>query len=364
MLLSFSDLPGWENPYKNAPKKKRRKGKKKNPFRHWLENCTVLELKTICKAAKLPVSGTKIVLRQRLHRETITGSLVEMSLPGVKLQLKQQGLVQSGNKCDGIVRLLHAQLGTGEEANKKRSSNTTATATDAAPAGAGTATQPPKKVSNKTTPSPKMMYTRVKQKMHAVAQKKYQTHYGSKNHAPDVYYLMKQFVKNHALDQVMTENPKLAEEMARSVFQAFYDNWHVMQRVGYETQDFRDSVDYYGQILTAVRPQLTAAEMNDIMSLLESIETSVRGHDLHKRLDSDPCVFYSTGEGTKESLFSIGETYDYKNNARYEGENVLEQTIRIVMPHYNKESGNAKGGNHHLQGAMLEGMVLTSNDIF
>ena len=81
-----------------------------------------------------------------------------------------------------------------------------------------------------TPPSPQTIYTRVK----------YQSHYGSKNHSADVDGLMRNFIKEHCIDgKVIDSDPILAMDMSKAAFQAFYDNWQVMVRTGYDTEIFR-----------------------------------------------------------------------------------------------------------------------------
>ena len=133
----------------------------------------------------------------------------------------------------------------------------------------------------KTTPSPQMMYTRVEKKMNAVAQKKYQTHYGSKCHSPDVYNLMKDLIKEHIIDgKIADDDLILAVTMATAVFNAFNDNWKVMERPGYETIAFRKALDLYADVLKAARSFMNKENIERIVSLLESIDASVEGYCL------------------------------------------------------------------------------------
>ena len=306
-----------------AAKTKKNKKKKKKPD-SWFETCNAVQLKELCKAAKLPVSGTKSVLVQRLMACKPTCELGWENLAGLKQQLKEKLLVQTGNKFDLVLRLVHAEYGTGQT---KRAA--TATIVDDK---TGQEMQVLKK--RKIVPKPNTIYTRVSKRMQAgLTQKRFQSHYGAKDHAPEVYRLMRDLIVTHCIEENMIEtNPRLAEEMARAVFRAFYDNWQVMGRTGYECQVFREAVDGYAQVLQAVRPTLSPQDVKDIVDLLESIDASVRFDCLANRLKEDACVFYSTGEGT---IWGEAVKKEY-SVPRYEKENVFEQAIKVVMPGYEK----------------------------
>ena len=316
--------------------------KKKKKPQNWFEGCTVAQLKELCKAVKLPASGTKPVLVQLLLDSEASHQLSQHRQVDLKRRLKEQCLVQSGNKYDLILRLLQAQFNSG---NVKRA----ATEMTVGP-GTGQAV-PVLKKRKVNPPTPKAMYRKVAQKMKAVTQKKYQSHYGSKNHSPAVYGLMKSLIKDHCIAQendtitngLIETNPKLAEEMARNVFHAFDDHWPVMKRTGYETCDFREALDLYGTVLQAAQLQLSKDDVATIVSLLESVEASVGGYCLANRLAEDACVYYTTGGGRDASHLSAKDRARYGVN-RHEDENVIQSTIRLIMPDYNKENRSKKQG--------------------
>ena len=179
----------------------------------------------------------------------------------------------------------------------------------------------------KTTPSPQMS---VEKKMNAVAQKKYQTHYGSKRHSPDVYNLMKDLIKERIIDgKIADDDPILAVTMATAVFNAFNDNWKVMERPGYETIAFRKALDLYADVLKAARPFMNKENIERIVSLLESIEASVEGYCLPERSS------WRGGLPPDDSRWDV---------PRLAGENAIVQTIRMVMPEYDKLTREAKKG--------------------
>jgi hypothetical protein len=126
-------------------------------------------------------------------------------------------------------------------------------------------------------PSPKMMYTCVGKRMKAVVtHKKYQFHYGSKGHSPDVYNLMKCLMKEHIIDSEIVDNdPILAVAMATAVFNAFNDNFKAMRRPGYEASTFREVFDLYASVLKAAHFFISAEDIKYIVRLLKSIDDSV-----------------------------------------------------------------------------------------
>lgn len=313
-------------------KRATKKTKKKKPD-SWFETCTVAQLKDLCKACKLPVSGTKGDLCSRLMANDKALNYGEERQTYLKSLCKEKFLVQSGNKYDQVLRLLHNEYGTG---TVKRA----ATEIDDA-----TGKEVLKK--RKTTPSAKMMYTRVEKKMRAVSQKKYQTYYGSKGHAPDVYKMMRDFIKEHCIDgKIVDSDPMLALEMSTAVFEAFNDNWNVMERPGYESQTFREALDLFGDVLKVARPLMDEGQIENVVGLLESIEACVSGYGLQTRYECDPAVYYTTGRGKDDKLMQKFYPDEHKDKVpRKAGENAIMETILVVMPDYDKSNREEKSGN-------------------
>lgn len=92
-----------------------KKKKKKSSF--WLENCKLEELKELCRAAKLKVSGTKPELVTRIceaDREKIPEDFIYNTLGYLKNQCREKGLIVSGKVWELVVRLLQDKHGTGQ----------------------------------------------------------------------------------------------------------------------------------------------------------------------------------------------------------------------------------------------------------
>ena len=367
-LKAFLQLEHRHQRGRNAAKKK----KKKKSHDNWFESCKVEQLKELCKASKLHVSGTKQQLCQRLmtstpetdnddndDNETASASMYSgYKQYHLKEILKEKLLVQSGTKYEQILRLLRFEFGTGPTGTVKRAA--TETITDET-TGKEIQVAKKRKIS---IPTPKQMHSRVSKKMNAVTQKKYQSHYGSKDHSPDVYNLMRTLIKENCIDNKLVDtNPLLAMEMCLGVFHAFDENWHVMVRPGYETNIFREAIDLFGDVLkkncSTNNSKSNNEQIENIVSTLESIQTNVNGYCLHTRMKEDCAVYYSTGEGSKkEGSYYTSLQEEYKTK-RYVEENVIMDTIRIIMPSYDKKKRPKKQKkflSYELEG--MKGMVF------
>lgn len=100
--------------------------KPKKTYNNWFERCNVDQLKTLCKASKLPVSGTKAVLCERLvggelsapytyesqrGRKRLFG--IGLSNEDLKSNCRESGLSVTGNRYDLVLRLLQNKSGVG-----------------------------------------------------------------------------------------------------------------------------------------------------------------------------------------------------------------------------------------------------------
>ena len=313
-----------------APKAKAKKAKKKK-YANWFESCNANQLKELCKAAKLPVSGTKSALVQRLlTTNEITKGYGNSENWLLKEECKKKLLVQTGNKYDLMLRLLHAHYGTG---TAKRAA--TETVTDEA---TGQQVQVLKKRA-KTILKPASMYAKIKQKIHSVSQKKYQTHYGSKDHAPATYNYMRNLLKEQCIDsKLIQSDPRTAFCMAKAAFQAFYDHWPYMERPGYETSTF--SREVMGQLEIVLRafvqpqqPHLLLPdhdqEVESMVDLLESIEGSVSGYGLEEK------IIYRRDAADFDAECNLNWSKGWEEVGKA---NCFVDAIRILRPSYQKEN--------------------------
>jgi hypothetical protein len=302
-MMSFYAM-GYARP-KNATKKTTKKKKLDN----WFEGRTCQELKTLCKAAKLQVSGTKPQLGNRLMEHVYTAKLEFESLPCLKEKCRERLLQVSGSKYDLVLRILYDEYQTG---TAKRAA--TEVVTDET---TGETTQVLKK-KRKTAATPERLYDKVCKRIEAVRQKKFQSNYGSKNHSGEVFGLMGTLIQEEVLDneEIITSDPMLALELAKAPFQALYDLWSTMERPGYGSFEFQYSLRLLEKVLVKIQPHISTEQIEELVCLLESVEACVSGYCIHT-------------------------DYNYETK---ESKNVIEQVICTVMPEYNKENRDRKKG--------------------
>ena len=98
----------------NSQRNKKPK-KAKQHFNNWFEKLTHEQLKLLCKAAGVPVSGTKSALAERLCACPLTKDYTDFppTVSSLQQQCRQQGLIVSGKQFDLILRLLQNQTGKG-----------------------------------------------------------------------------------------------------------------------------------------------------------------------------------------------------------------------------------------------------------
>ena len=325
-LLAFTmGLPPFGRRRRSNKSTKKTKKKKDN----WFETLNVTQLKDLCKAGKLKISGTKPQLCQRLLENDYISRFGWCKQYTLKNELKEQMLVQSGTKYDQVLRLVKHEFGTGQA---KRAATDTITDSET-----GVEKQVLKK--RKINPKPETMYARIEKKIKSVSQKKYQTNYGSKSHCPDVFEMLTKLMKEFCIESEKLEtDPMLAFRVAKAGWSAIYDFWQLFERPGYG--DSQDSFDTLQIILLKVTNMglLSKQDIEDMVVLLENLNACFDGYGLNK------------GSPLKEGFSisdrkSIYEKYDYSK----ERINIVEQTIRVIMPDYDKESRPTEGKSKALE---------------
>lgn len=68
-----------------------------------------------------------------------------------------------------------------------------------------------------------------------------------------------------------------------------------MVRTGFETHYFRYAVDAFAGILKATCPLINGNQIEEVVSLMESVQAHISGYSLHLRSEYDAAVSYSTG---------------------------------------------------------------------
>jgi hypothetical protein len=207
--------------------KKKTKTKKEN----WFERLKVDELKEICIAAKLPVKGTKKVIIERLIEDDNTRKYgmegyFGTNMASLKGECSNRNLVQSGTKLTLVKRLLQKDHGSNPEATAAATKRPMETNADA----------PSKKKRKPAKPNPEKIHDRVLKKIKSGnTSKMYQSHYGSKGHAPDVYSFIEDLIQNECVEKgYATSDPLFALEVAKSAIVCLSDNFDSMIRPGYD----------------------------------------------------------------------------------------------------------------------------------
>ena len=330
---------------------------KRKKFDNWFESCTLVQLKELCKASQLQVSGTKAELVERLMNSEVVSTHGAATHARLKEGLEALLVVQSGNKYDLVLRHLYCEFKTG---SVKRAATKMVMNDET-----GELTEILKK--RKVVPSPKVIYNRMTKAMNAVAKKKKYQHpsYGTKDHVRDVYYTMKMLIEKHCIEEKVVESdPRRAEEMSRAVFRAFYDNWHVMRRLNYECYAFRNALDVYAGILKAAGPLMSTSEIEAVVDLFESIEAcSKMGHGIHLRTEQDDRVKYFAASTNVPKISESSASSDEKKRVGIpkKGDNAIMQTILIAMPQYDKSVRPEKEGKLlDIERQRFAGSVITS----
>ena len=71
---------------------------------------------------------------------------------------------------------------------------------------------------------------------------KIKSHWGSKTHSCDVYGLVASLLTNEAIDNLSTD-PRLAYDIAKAAITSLTDNFHTMQRPGYDDMGDLGTID-------------------------------------------------------------------------------------------------------------------------
>jgi len=304
---------------KNAAKKKKPKAD------NWFETLSVAQLKDLCKAAKVRVSGTKPNLCQRLLSDNYIRSFGHCNQNQIKYELKEKMLVQSGNKYTQVLRLVQNEKGTGQA---KRAA--TETIIDGK---TGEEVQVLKK--RKIIPKPETMYTRIEKKIKSVSQKKYQTNYGSKEHAPDVFDMLKKLLNEFCIENKIFEtDPMLAFRVAKAGFSALYDNWQFMERPGYAGDYAPFTLRRLEIVLKAVRHVLSQEDIEEMVAVLENVNVCMGDYCVNM---SYPIVMQGGGSWQYES-------FDHKA----EKINIIHSAIRVIMPSYDEKKRDTNPKRKHL----------------
>ena len=298
--------------------KKKAKPKKEN----WFERLKVDELKEICKATKLPVKGTKKVIIDRLMEDENTSKYgVEgyygSNMSSLKEECSKRNLVQSGTKLKLVVRILQQDHGTNPEATAAATKRPRAVNED------GTA----KKKSKPTKANLENIHKRVLKKIEACdTQKKYESHYGSKCHAPDLYSLINDLIQKECIEKgFATSDPLFALKVAKSALVCLADNFHKINRPGYD-EDYIQCISYnLSEIVGLAKPHMEEELKNQTIEWIEELDSNLEQYGLGNNYGSNNSDLADVVKILKEA----DEVTD-DNESLHEVATIMEATMKSL----------------------------------
>ena len=294
------------------------KAKKKKKAGSWFETLNASQLKDLCKASKLKVSGTKAELCGRLFADSRIRDIGLSTQFHLKNSLKEKMLVQSGNKYAQVLRLINYEWGTGQV---KRAATQIVIDQET-----GETVQTLKK--RKINPKPETIYMRIQKKVKSASQKKYQTKYGSRSHAPGVYKMLKDLTEQFCIESnIVVTDSLLAFRVAKAGFKSLHDHWQFMEDPGYGENECRDAFEKLEIILKAVKDKLSLQAIEEMVVLLENLNACMSSY----------CINMGYSKIRSQS-FSNCMVSDY-DAQKY---NVVHRAIRIIMPSYDEKSRPTK----------------------
>eukprot|EP00985_Skeletonema_marinoi_P001977 scaffold799_cov107-Skeletonema_marinoi.AAC.4 len=311
-----------------------------NPF---AERLTLDQNKQLCKAAKLRHGGPKKDLIDRLLDDDFTsqfgpeGNFFSLNVDQIKQLCRARNLQVSGQKFDLVLRILHCDNdSTPEGTTLKRAATETVSELDAA-TGQVVEKHVPKK-RKKAAPSASRAYTRVQKKIESVKQKKYQSHWGSKTHSSDVYGLVATLLTDEALPN-LTKDPRLSLDIAKAAITSLTDNFHTMQRPGYDDLGGLGTIDNsLCTIAEKVKPLLSEEEKEEFANWIEEWDSIGEPYGL--TMDTDLLKTAAFIRGEDDGKKSEGEEVDERKPAamptkadedekvKSHGENLIKENVK------------------------------------
>ena len=207
-----------------------KKSKKKQKKENWFEELNAGQCKELCKAVKVKCSGTKKdIIERLLDQEFLVQYAINfkgymVKIDALKDECRKRMLQVSGNKFDLVLRIVQHEHGTGGDTLKRAATSIVVDETSGIEKHVAKKRKPSK-------PSPSTMYTRIQKKIRSCSQKKYQSHWGSKSHAPDVCSFVHSLLES--LDNYTKTDPKLVVDGCYAIVSSFVENFDDFDRPGY-----------------------------------------------------------------------------------------------------------------------------------
>ncbi len=203
-LMFFGSLPNWK--------------------KEWYEELKLPQLKSLAKAAGIKVSGTKADIVHKLISDHRIKQVLDSSNPDLRVICTNNSLKTSGNKKDLVERILihqresaqalEAAVGDNGGAGTKRASDSSKSAN---------------KKTKTTSASPDQsnkVYNKVKKIINR-GDKYMNNHWQSKQHAHDVYTVVKEILQKECNTKKAQNDPSIAFNLAKSALKSLNDNFQV-----------------------------------------------------------------------------------------------------------------------------------------
>jgi hypothetical protein len=198
ILGSLTSLPNWK--------------------KEWYEELKLPQLKSLAKAAGVKVSGTKADLVHKLTSDLKIRQVLDASNPDLRTICIDKGLKTSGNKKDLVERILIHQRDAAQASivasGTKRASDSNSSANKKTKTTSASSDQ-----SNK-------VYNKVKKIINR-GDKYMNNHWQSKQHAHDVYTVVKGILQKECTTKKAQNDPSIAFNLAKSALKSLNDNFQV-----------------------------------------------------------------------------------------------------------------------------------------
>ena len=220
---------------------------------------------------------------------------IGINVESLKEMCRKRNLQVSGVKFDLVLRILHCDNNsTPEGTTLKRAATDVITTVDST-TGKVVEKHVPKK-RKKAAPSASKIYTRIDKKIESGKQKKYQSHWGSKTHSPEVYDLVGSILQNDIVrseEKYLTKDPRFALSIAESACTSLTENFYKIPRPGYDcyggwdmiADSLREIVEVAVPILSDTEKESTAQWIEDLHNTGEDYGLS-HGHGLMTIVES------------------------------------------------------------------------------
>lgn len=234
---------------------------------NWYNRLSGQELKSLCRAARLPVSGRKSELVKRLVDDETSSILASESVRWLESACRENLLRRTGRKYDLILRLLRHTKKSGKVKNQKTESVHLLTVKR-----------------RKEAMEPQSVYIKVEKQIQEIHtnRKYHSSKFGQTLHCSDTYKLMNDLLKMNCIEtNLIYTRPVDAFSIAQAAFESYFNNWKYMDHSGYNrgSMEFADRTDgvmgTLEVILKAAKPRLSKSRINSMVDLLEALENTV-----------------------------------------------------------------------------------------